>query len=175
VKTLVRIVALGVLAFLAVAVLQEWDYFSAAWFGGKPIAAPSRESDEVEALAALRQTLALMAHFYASGGDARFGERMPVTPDLLDEFRADVDYLARNDRRQDSRLQKLEVRSVIPVGDEGLEVRTREFWIHRTLWADGRAESDPPRSVILYPSYRLFKTPAGWRVVGREFERPPEG
>lgn len=172
-KSLLQIVSAGLLVFVAVAVVQEWDYFSSAWLGVEPaLVTPQGQDSEDAAVGAVREALALMVHFYGSGGDTRFAERMPVTPDLLEEFQADVDYLSTNNRIQDSRLQKLELRSVVPVGEDVVEVRTREFWIHRTLWNDGRGESDPPRSTILHTRYQLARENTGWRIFGREFQRP---
>jgi len=172
VKQLLQIVSVGLLLFVVAAIAQEWGYFSSVWFGATATPVTAGEDGEAEALGTVREALALMAHFYSSGADPRFAERMPVAPDLLDEFRGDIEYLSRNNRFQDSRLQKLELRSAVPAGKDGLELRTREFWIHRTFWSDGRGESDPPRSVILYPSYQLMRESTGWRILGREFDRP---
>jgi hypothetical protein len=172
-KQLLKIVVAGLLVFIAVAIVQEWGYFASAWFGrGVSPDAPAQDENEARGLAVVRESLALMAHYYSSGGDQRFAERMPVSPVLLEEFRQDVEYLSRNNRYQDCSLQKLELLSAVSVGQDALELKTREFWIHRTFWSDGQGESDPPRSDILYPRYRLVRDNAGWRIYGREFDRP---
>lgn len=173
-KQLLAIVLLGTLLFLMAAIVQEWDYFSSRWFGADETAASdNRESDEVEALATVRTALAMMAHYYSSGGDPRFAERMPVGPELLDELRVDAEYLARNRRFQESRLQKLELLSVVSAGEGRLELNTREYWVHRTFWSDSREESDPPRSGILHARYDLLLENSGWRIFGWDFDRPP--
>ena len=171
-KPLLKILFCGLLLFVAAAIVQEWGYFSAAWFGAEETAeSVDRESDEAQALGTVREALALMAHSYTSGGDPRFADRMPVAPELLEEMRADIDYLARNRRVQDSRLQKLELLAATPVGADRLELRTREFWIHRTFWSDSGEESEPPRSAILHARYNLIRESNGWRVFGWEFDR----
>ncbi len=172
-KRLLQIVSLGLVLFIAAAMAQEWGYFHAAWFGGSGTSATeAREDSEDAAIAAVRNMLAVMAHLYASGGDPRFAERMPVSQEILEEFGRDIEYLAMNGRIQESRLQKLEPIGVAFSGDDRLELATREFWIHRTFWSDRSAESDPPRSAILYARYRLVLENTGWRIVAREFDRP---
>ena len=172
-KNLLKIVLAGLVLFVVAAVAQEWSYFSSAWFGTSGTAeAVSQDTGQDQALAVLRETLALMAHLVASGGDPRFAERMAVTPEILEEIRSDIEYLSGNRRFQDSRLQKLELLAAVPAGEGRLELRTREFWIHRTFWSDGRGEADPPRSVIVYPRYRMVRENSGWLVYGWEFDRP---
>ena len=169
-KTLLKIVLAGLAVFIAVAIVQEWDYFSSAWFGiaETPV---SQDAGVEPAAGAVRQALTLMAHLYTSGGDPRFAERMPVTPEILEEIQSDIAYLERNRRRQDSRLQQFELLGGDPAGKDRLELRTREFWIHRLFWADGSGESDPPRSVILYARYRLMRENKGWRIYAWESDR----
>jgi len=173
VKNLLKITLAGLALFIVAAVVQEWSYFSSAWFGASE--APetvSHDTDAEQAVGAVREALALMSHLYSSGGDPRFAERMPVTPEILDEIRSDIEYLSGNRRLQDPRLQKLELLAADPAGEGRLELSTREFWIHRTRWSDGSGESDPPRSVILYPRYRLIRENTGWRIHGWDFGRP---
>jgi hypothetical protein len=173
VKNLLKIALAGLALFIVAAVVQEWSYFSSAWFGSTETPeAVSQDEGEEQAVAAVREALALMAHLYSSGGDPRFAERMPVTPEILEEIRVDIAYLSGNRRVQESRLQKLELLAADPAGEGRLELSTREFWIHRTFWSDGSGESDPPRSVILYPRYRLVRGNTGWRIHGWDFGRP---
>ena len=175
VKSLLKILIPGLLLFVAVAVVQEWSYFSNAWFGSTGESAPElTKEDEQAAVGALRMTHALMAHLYASSGDGRYSERMPVSERVLDEMQSDIAYLARNGRVQEPRLQKLELLSVVSAGAGRLEINTREFWIHRTFRADGGGEADPPRSVILNTRYRLSRESRGWQIVDRDF-RPAGG
>ena len=171
-KNFFRIVLSGLALFIAVAIVQEWSYFSVAWFGVSEVeeTIPDNE-DEEQAVGALREALTLMAHMYSSGGDPRFAERMPVTSEILEEIRGDIAYLKGNRRFQDPRLQQLELLAADPVGAGRLELRTREFWIHRTFWSDGSGESDPPRSVILYPRYRMVRENTGWRIHEWDFGR----
>lgn len=94
-----------------------------------------------------------------------------MTPEILEEIQGDIAYLTGNRRFQDPRLQQLELLAADPVGPGRLELRTREFWIHRTFWADGSGESDPPRSIILYPRYRMVRENTGWRIREWDFGR----
>ncbi|MBD3867915.1 MAG: hypothetical protein IFK94_07315 [Acidobacteria bacterium] len=170
-KNLFKILIAGLVLFIAAAIVQEWSYFSTAWFGAGGERAEAAGVKEEAAASTLRNALALMSHLYTSAGDPRFAERMPVTGEILAEIRDDIEYLSRNRRVQEPRLQKLEIVSALPAGENRLELRTREFWIHRTFWVDGSGESDPPRSVILYPTYRMIRENAGWRIYGWDFHR----
>jgi hypothetical protein len=172
-KNLAKIVLAGLVCFIVISIGQEWDYFSSRWFdsAGDPEPALDR-ADEDLAFAAVRQTLALMAHLYTSDGDARFAERMPVTTEIMDEIQSDITYLRKYRRVQEPRLQKLELLGSGPAGADRLELRTREFWIHRTFWLDGIGESDPPRSVILHARYRLLRDNRRWRIVAWDLNRP---
>jgi len=172
VKNFLKIVASGLVLFVVAAIVQEWSYFSVAWFGrSEAQETVLDDADEDQAVGALREALTLMTHLYSSGGDPRFAARMPVTPEILEEIQGDIAYLAGNRRFQDPRLQQLELLAADPVGAGRLELRTREFWIHRTFWADGSGESDPPRSVILYPRYRMVRDNTGWRIREWDFGR----
>jgi hypothetical protein len=175
VKRLLQIVLGAFVLFMVLAVGQEWRLFASAWLGGDGASEPSAPLTEAEGRAAadtVARTLALMRHFYLSGGDPRFAERMPASPGLIDELRADVDYLARNHRLQDPELQRLVVLSVDPAGPGGsasrdrLELRTREWWTFRTLWAADGSEAEPPRERVVDGLYYLVRTGAGWRVEG---------
>ena len=172
-KRFFGILSIGLVLFVAAAIAQEWDYFSSAWFG-RPEApeTATQEDGETQALGTVREALALMAHLYASGGDPRFAERLRLAPELLDEIQRDIEYLAKNRRVQNPRLQRLELLGADPAGKGQLVLRTREFWIHRTFWSNGSGESDPPRSVILYARYQLVQENSGWSIFGWEFDRP---
>lgn len=172
-KRLLQILGVAFLLFMAVAVADEWAFFSSAWFG-----APSEERQELSeddrraAADTVATMLSLMRHFYLSGGDPRFAERLPASAGLIDELRSDVDYLARNHRVQEPELERLVVLSVEAVGDgadlDRVEVKTRERWRFRVLWASDRSQAEPPRERTVDGRYYLVRTNAGWRVEGWE-------
>jgi len=169
VKSLIKILLGGLVVFIALAIVQEWDYFAKSWFGRSNAAVrPTPEASDAAA-ETVRKTLVLMRHLYQSDGDPRFVERMPLSDALRDELMADIAYLKRNHRRQDPVLQKLEIASVDPLGRDRFEVRTREFWQIKFLsLVDGRP-SDEPRWQILHGRYLTVRAGAGWRVESWDF------
>jgi len=172
-KPLLKILGLGTVAFLALAMLQEWRYFASVWFGGEAPPAPVSAEEQQDAKAIVARALALERHFYASGGDPRFAERMPVGETLRAEMADDVAYLTKNRRRQQLDLHRLEVAEVRRLDDDHLEVRTREYWTVRTLDLAGDRETDPARGEVLDCRYVLTRTGDSWRVDRRE-SVPPE-
>ena len=116
-KTLVKILLGGFAAFMLLAIAEEWDFFSSAWFGSaEEVSAALSEPDRRAAADTLHLALTLMGHFYTSGGDPRFAERMPVSQGILEEMSADLDYLGRNHRVQEMDLDRLEILSVDSLG-----------------------------------------------------------
>ena len=172
-KSLLKIVAVGVPVFLVLAIAQEWDYFAAAWFGAKSPPLELTEEDRRAAGDAVYLTLSLMRHLYTSGGDPRFAERMPASDGIIEELQADIAYLSRNHRRQDPELKRLELLSVEPLGEDRVEVGTRELWNFRFAWTTGAGESDPARIQVLYSRYLVVRRQDGWRVEAWAFAEPP--
>lgn len=176
-KRLAQILGVAFLLFMVLAVAQEWSFFGPAWFGagfGPAEQAPSTlpEADRRAAADTVANLLSLMGHFYSSGGDPRFAERMPASPGLLDELRSDVDYLARNHRIQDPELERLVVLSVEPMGPGGdgaaerVEVKTLEHWRFHVLWAKDGTPAEADRERTVRGTYLLVHTGTGWRVEG---------
>lgn len=169
-KALLATLAGGALLFMALAIAQQWDFFASAWFG-RAVAAPSLRAEEARAAAeTVREFLALVAHLHGSGGDPRFRERLPASAPVVDELRAELDYLARNRRVQRPVLQRLEVSAVTSASGGRAEVRTRETWTVHTLWAyDGRP-AEAPRPAVLAVKYLLAPAGSGWRVEAWELD-----
>ena len=94
VKALLKILLGGFVVFMLLAIGQEWEFFSEAWFGAGEEKTTASDSDQQEASQAVSLMLNLMRHFYASGGDPRFADRMPASDGILQEMRSDIDYLA---------------------------------------------------------------------------------
>jgi hypothetical protein len=174
VKVFLRILGIGVAAFMAVAIVQEWEYFGSTWFGGEVPQAQTSETDEAEAVGTVRQFLVFMEHFYGTGGDPRFAERIPASPAVVGGLTADVEYLRRNHRRQESQLQKMDVTHVHALGPDRFEVRSREFWIHRIFWLVGEGgEAEPPHSQVINAKYLVTRRSSGWRVEAWQFDEDP--
>lgn len=168
-KVLVKILLGGFAAFMVLAIAEEWDFFSSAWFGpAQEAPAGLSEEDRRAAADTVHLALTLMGHFYTSGGDPRFAERMPVSQGILEEMSADVDYLGRNHRVQEMDLERLEILSVQPLDEGRLEIRTREFWTVRYLWATGGREVEPARTYGAHGRYLLSRDDRGWRVEAWE-------
>jgi hypothetical protein len=171
-KPLLKILLGGFLVFMALSVVQEWDFFSQAWFGGDRPPAELRPEDRQGSVLAVELTLDLMRHLYASGGDSRFADRMPTSAGVLEEMLADIDYLSRNRRRQDPKLERLDVEAVEVLETGSVEVRTRELWSIRFLWLDGSGESDPHRVEVVRSRYLVTRGSSGWIVEGWEGLEP---
>lgn len=173
-KGLLKILVFGFAAFMLIAVAQEWDFFSSAWFGGSErVESPVySESDQKDAADTVYLVLSLMRHLYSSGGDPRFAERMPVSDGIVEEMMADIAYLRRNHRRQDPELVSMDVTSVETAGNDRLEIRTRELWQVRFYWAGGDEESQEPHVQAIHGRYLLLRGPRGWLVEGWGFVEP---
>lgn len=165
-KNLLKIALGGFLVFMAIAIPEEWGYFSSAWFGGDDGMAAITDDDRTAAVDAVGSTLTLLGHLYRSGGDSRFVERIPATGTVVSEFTDDIEYLRRNHRAQDPTLQRLEIVSVQPAGPDRVEVATREYWIHRVHWIGSMEESEPARSQVLAARYLVARDGRRWIVEG---------
>lgn len=173
-KNLLKILAGGLVAFQVLAVAQEWEVFSTAWFGVTEEPPELSEEERREATGAVYLTLSLMRHFYASGGDPRFAERMPASDLVRGEMQADIDYLERNRRRQEPELTAFDVVAVETLGAERAEVRTRESWTTRIFWAEGGGEAEPPHRQTLDGEYLVTRQAGGWRVEAWDFPQQEE-
>ena len=165
-KDLVKILIIGLLVFMALALVQERQVFLSTWFGGDVQPAPEvAEDDRRAAEDTVSNMLSMMRHLYSSDGDPRFAERMPAGQVVIDELMEDITYLRRNHRRQDPRLMRLVVDEVTVAGSGRLRVRTTEHWVIRILWIDGNTEAERPHSMIVHGVYRLARDTAGWKVM----------
>jgi hypothetical protein len=175
-RDLTKILFGAFLAFMVLALVEERKIFfpGGAAAGRGADRAVLSDQDSAEAVAAVRRTLALLAHYYGSGGDERFAERMPASDVVRQEIAADIRYLRANHRRQEPTLQRLEVESVRSLGEGAVEIRTREFWIHRFFWIGGSEELETPRSQVIYGNYLVSKQAQSWRVEGFEFSEPDD-
>lgn len=172
-KRFLQILTGGLVAFMVLAIGQEWRYFTTEWFGNAPSESELLAEERDGAITAVRMTLELTRHLYASGGDPRFSERMPASDDLIQELMKDVDYLANNHRRQEQRLDELEIVDVTALDERRVEVRTRELWTTRAVWLDGSAASDPVTQIV-FAKYLVSEGTQGWQVGAWDFdpERP---
>jgi hypothetical protein len=147
VKTLLKILGAGLLAFMLLAIADEWALFSSAWFSADSgDAAPAvDESGQKAAADAVHRTLTLMRHLYLSGGDSRFADRMPAADGVKEEMLADIVYLGHRHLLQDPDLKRLDVMSIETLAEGRLELRTRERWRFRVVRAGGGEEVEPAR------------------------------
>lgn len=167
-RGLLKILLAGFAVFMVLSISQEWEFFSSAWFGKNEATVTVTDADRETAADTVRQMLSLMRHFYSSGGDPRFAERMQVSDGIREEISKDVEYLRRNNRIQDPRMMRLEIVSVDPTGTDLFEVRTREFWqIHFLSVVDGEP-SDEPVWQINHGRYLTRRGGFGWSVESWE-------
>ena len=162
-RNLLKIILGALVAFMALAITQQWGYFSSVWFGEVAESPQISDGDLVAATDAVREILVLLEHFYGTGGDPRFAERIPVSPQILRDLQADIQYLRHNRRRQEPRLQGLEIVDASPAGPDRVTVTTKEYWIHRIFWLDeGGDEAEPPHSQVITGTYHMRKQSQGW-------------
>lgn len=167
-------VLLGAFAvFLLLAMSQEWATFSTAWFGGQAEAPALAPEQRDAATRALEQFVRVANHYYASGGDPRFAERLPASEGVVAEIAADVDYLRKNRRLQDPQLARLEIVSAEALDGGRVELRTREWWYVRTISLVDRRDADAPYAFRWSGRYLLAPGPQGWRVEGWEAVEEP--
>lgn len=170
-KTFLSIVGGSVLVFIALAMIEERETFARNWF--VPAAAPQASPAERDEVArAVYDFRTLAAHWYGTGGDGRFGERLPASAAVIDEIRADTAYVRRNGRVETPRLIRLEVLDTNVTGESAAEVRTREFWVTEFHWISG-GMSDEPRSDVIFVRYRLARDGAKWVITSWDPVDPP--
>lgn len=161
---LIRVVGAALAVFLLLGGIQEWRTLGKGLFLPDQPATTMGEEDRASAARTVVEFLQIAAHFYSSSGDRRFAERIPATPEVLEEMQRDAAYVAHNGRVQEATLARIEVVAVTAVGDDRVEVRTREFWTTRWIFrADGRV--DGVRSDVVRVRYRLVRDGSVWRVV----------
>lgn len=163
--------ALGI--FLAISMAQEWHVFRPWILREKPLAPTLSAGDRKAIEGTLRTYLSMSAHFHATGGDPRFGERIPAAPWLVDDLRNEVEYLRKNARQQTMTLLKFDLLGIERVSADRASVSTKEYWVIRTSRLDGQGEADPPRSEIIWCDYRMQRTGQSWQVQGWEAHEPP--
>lgn len=168
-KGLLKILGLGLLAFIAISMAQEWRLFATAWFGLTPATPVMSEEERRGAHEAVYRTLSLMEHLYSTGGDPRFAERLPAGQAVRDEILADIAFVAGRGRVQVPDLLRLEITAVEALGPGAATVKTHEFWRIRFLRADGSGEPDPVREQYLEGRYLVVRGSRGWEVQGWEY------
>ncbi len=168
-KPFLKIIAGALAVFMVLAVAQERDVFFA------PLAMAAKKprilskTDRKNAVETVYSYLALSSHLYATGGDPRFAERIPASRALVNNILTDTRYIERNHRRQENRLMGLDVLSVTALPGGRVRVRTKEYWIVKTLWAVSGKKAGPTRSEILFCKYLVRREGATWMVTAWDF------
>lgn len=177
-KGLSKILAVGFVIFLAMAMVEEREAF-APLFGSAPTGASAAlsEADRRAAVDTVRELLTFMIHLNSTGGDPRFAERLPASPEVAEEILGEAAYVRRNGRFQDLKLMKLEVLEAGSLGGGRLRLLTREFWIVQPFWIHGGKPAGPPSSTVARVEYLLARDAGRWQVTGWEHvpEAPREG
>lgn len=170
-KRFLQLVVAAILLFIALGMVEERETFARSWF--KP--ADGFKASDAERRAASEAVYAfrtLAAHWYATNGDARFGERLPASQPMIDELRGDIAYIRRNGRSETPRLMRIEFLSSELPNDSTAEVKTREYWVTEFHWLGG-GESDATRSDLLFGRYRLHREGTRWLVDSWDPVEPP--
>ncbi|MBI5509406.1 MAG: hypothetical protein HY903_11700 [Deltaproteobacteria bacterium] len=171
-KRLLAIIGMGTVAFVAVAMAQEWEVF-AVWLGRAPAPAMSeavRSQAVGGAERAVEGWISMMRHLYGSGGDRRFSERAPASEAVLAATLFDIEYLARTHRRQVMDLIRLEKTGTLALSPKHARVATREYWVVHTLAPDGR-ELEPEKAVVAEAEYHVAEENRVWVVVATRRSR----
>ncbi len=172
-RNLLKILFAGFVAFMAIAVAQEWGYFSSIWFGANEESRVVEQKDGSPAAGkTVHELLTLMRHLYTSGGDPRFADRMPASDDVIEEMLGDIAFLKHDHRLQDPRLVRAEILDVRALGQDRAEVLTKEYWIFRVLRMSDRSEAEPARSVIFLGRYNVQREGSAWRVHAWDIAEP---
>lgn len=172
-KRFLLILAGAALLFIVLAMLEERETFTRNWF--QP--AEGFRASDTDRRAAAETVYAfrtLAAHWYGTGGDARFGQRLPASPQVLDELRNDIGYVRANGRIETPRLMRIEFLASDVTSENEAEVRTREYWVTEFHWSGGGV-SDDTRSDVLFARYRLGRDGARWVVTAWDPMDPPTG
>lgn len=171
-KRFAAIVAASVLFFITLGMLEERETFARNWFRPDSRGFTASDADRRAASEAVHAFRTLSAHWYATDGDARFGERLPALAPLIEELRGDIAYVRRNGRSEMPRLMRIEFLSSELPSESAAEVTTREYWVTEFHWLGG-GESDATRSDLLYARYRLHREGARWIVDAWDPIEPP--
>lgn len=175
-KNLLKILAGGLAFFMVSAVLQDREYFAGVLAGRRTRPGPAVSVEDRQGVeAAVRLFLSIERHFYASGGDARFGDQLRASPAAFEELAADVAYLKRNQRTQLMTLIRLDALETKALGERRVEFKTREYWVVKTLRLGTAVEVEPPQSSVVYARYLVGQEGGSWSVRGWEVaeELPP--
>ena len=174
-KALLAILSVGTVAFMLLAIGQEWSFFSTSWFGTAEAPAEMSEPERRAAADAVHRTLTLATHLYRSGGDRRYSERMPASEVVVEEMVDDIRYLGRRHLVQEASLEKLDVMALAPLGAERVEVRTRELWVVRLLDARTREARAAPERHVVRAKYLVARVAQSWRVEGWDLAEDATG
>ncbi len=167
-RRFVLIQLLGLVAFVLLAMAQEWKTFATAWLGSAPSALELGDEERRAAADTVHEYLTLLAHVHARGGDARFLDRLPASEQVIDELVEDIRYLERNRRRQVMTLQRVEIQAVEQLGERRVEVRTREWWTIAYLRSVSGEPAGKAGANVIEGRFLVVRETAGWRVDGVE-------
>lgn len=171
-RTLRNIILSAVVAFLALGGVQEWETFAQQWFHrAKPAIELSKAERDAIADTVVNY-LKLLSHFYGTGGDQRFADRIPASKALLEEAVLDASYIRHNRRTQEMSLLRVEILAVDGLAADRAEVSTREFWLTR-YYASGSGTSEETRSDIVPARYRLAREGQSWTVTAWDPQATP--
>ena len=171
-KRFLAIVAGSIVVFLAGAMIEEWEVFAQPWFTPPQEESPVSEDDQRAGVKTINLYLTLSSHLYGTGGDPRFAERIPASPDVIDETLREISYLRSHHFIEDPVLQRMDPIDVKGLGPGMLEIRTKEYWIIRRYFI-GTTEVRGTRSDVVFNVYRLSRTGSNdWQVVAWEPASP---
>jgi hypothetical protein len=123
--------------------------------------------DQKAAADAVYLFLSLASHLRGTAGDPRYSERLPASPEIVDEMVGEIRWVRAAGRIEEPRLVRGEVRSVEALGPDEARVLTKEFWVTRDLSAP---HTEKPRSDVVLAKYVVRRDASGWRVADWDLE-----
>jgi len=169
VKAALVALALG-LAALGAAAVRSAPAAGRGAEGGE-LAPASRDA----AVETVQRFLAVFRHLHASGGDARFAERMPADPPVVEEAMADVAFTRHQGRIEEPALVRVEVREVRAAGVDRAEVATKEYWVTRSSAVTPGGPAGPTVPSVVQIRYLVRRDSGGWRVADWALDTGPPG
>lgn len=137
---------------------------------------PTKE-EERGAVEAVHSTVTLAAHLRGSGGDPRFAERIPASPEVIEALQRELEFMKHLGVVEDAELKRFEVGRVRRARPRVLEVDTREYWVTRQVSGGVRPpEAARPdfRTDVVLTRWTVERQSGGWVVVDWQLAPPPD-
>ena len=131
------------------------------------------DSDRDAAIAAVQGFVTISTHLARSGGDARFADRLPAMPEVVDEVMGGLAFTRHSGRREEPQLIRVNVSAVEPGPQGTVEVATAEYWVVRGFRLSDGAPEPQPRVDVVRARYTVQREGSGWKVASWTIDVAP--